>query len=132
MDHTKLITDIKAEIETAKTALEVAQDHAARVPDLKAEIERLESALKALTAPQTPSGRKRIGEGASKRAKAKAPAVPVGLGSASGLLAPPCAECKGMGTMGTVTRPCMVDGCGAHVCMACIHSHNVRWHPEVA
>lgn len=129
MDHTKLIADIKSEIETATTALEIAKDHAATIPDLEATIERLRDALKSLTAPQTPSGRKRIGEGAAKRAKAT-PRAKVPVGEAA--TAPQCVECRGLGTMDTATTPCTVAGCDAHVCGACWPSHNARWHREAA
>lgn len=133
MDDMKpIIEAIDARIADAKDALIEAMRSESAIPVLRAEVERLEAARKALTARQTPSGRKRIGEGVAKRAKVKAPSVPVGHGSASASASPLCAECKGMGTMGTATAPCTVDDCEAHVCTACVASHNARWHREVA
>ena len=41
--------------------------------DLRAEIARLEAAKKALTAPQSPAGRKRIGDARRRRKKAEMP-----------------------------------------------------------
>lgn len=135
-DQFDILDQLHDRLQTAEADLATAKEAATRIGEIEAEIERLDAALKALGSPQTPSGRKRIGDGAAKRRKPKStmPAVPVGQAAT----APQCSECHGFRTRGTATTPCTAiftsstEGCDAHVCGACWASHQARWHREAA
>ena len=63
----KLIADLDTRIVSAKAELAEARQAASLAAELEAELSRLEAARKALAAPQSPDGRKRIGEARRKR-----------------------------------------------------------------
>lgn len=142
----ELIQAIQSELQLSEDALKEANAAAARVQTIEANIVRLKAALTALSAPQTPDGRKRIG---AARRKSKAAATPAGEGSVVGstittiaecarpilgphkladavAAAPVCSECK----LQTPTVACRFDGCDANICQVCMAPHYDRWHSE--
>lgn len=79
-DCKELISALDSKIEARTSELAAAQQAKLDIPMLEADLERLHAAKKALSAPQSPAGRKAIGEAAKKRAKKELPI---------------CAECGG-------------------------------------
>jgi hypothetical protein len=73
MTTEEIIQKLDFHLESCRAALVNAEAAIRSVDDLRAEIARLEAAKKALTAPQSPAGRKRIGDARRKRKKAEGP-----------------------------------------------------------
>ena len=123
-DLTKHIEQLRDDLQTSEADLETAKEAASRIPEIEGEIERLKAAMTALGAPQSPAGRKRIGDAQKKRTRGPKPPVPV-----TPTVEPQCFECKRYGGWGAVP-PCPADSCEASVCAACLPKHNARWHQE--
>lgn len=116
----KLISDLDTRIVSAKTELAEARQAASLASELEAELARLEAARKALAAPQSPDGRKRIGDG-QRRRKKKGPISEVAY----------CSQChKPSDPVPLVC--CKTDGCEAAVHIACYDAHYNRFHSEGA
>jgi len=99
-DLTKLIEQLRDDLQTSEADLVTAKEAASRVPEIEGEIERLQAAMTALGAPQSPSGRKRIAEAQKKRTRT--PKI--------GTDAP---EIDAMGATASAVRHCA--GCGLPV-----------------
>lgn len=69
MDLSKHVEALARESELLTAHLKEAREAAARIPAIEADLSRIAVAVKALGAPQTPEGRKRIGDGQRKRRK---------------------------------------------------------------
>lgn len=115
----EIIQAIESDLERLRDELAEAKAAAARVKAIEAATERLTAALTALQAPQTPAGRKRIGEARRKRK----PAAPDPAPTPS-----VCCECRSAAAMFSCPEP----DCDAYVCGACKPSHDARWHKAVA
>jgi len=72
-DCKELITALDRKIEARTSELAAARQAQLDIPMLEADLERLHAAKKALDAPQSPAGRRRIGEAVKKRAKKELP-----------------------------------------------------------
>ena len=117
----KLISDLDTRIVSAKTELAEARQAASLAAELEAELSRLEVAKKALGAPQSPEGRKRIGDGQRRRKKKEPDAV-----------VPTCSQCHEQ-IHWSALRRCDADDCEAVLHVGeCYDTHQKRFHSEGA
>lgn len=117
----KLISDLDTRIVSAKTELAEARQAASLAAELEAELSRLEAARKALAAPQSPDGRKRIGDG-QRRRKKKGPISEVAH----------CSQCHKPDDYASL-RKCGADDCEAVLHPGeCYNVHFDRFHLEGA
>lgn len=123
-DCRDIISALDRKIEDATSALAAAKQAAIDIPALEADLARLGAARKALAAPQSPDGRKRIGaaqRGRKRKEQAPEPVTPP---------VPTCSECH---RPGRVPAPCAADGCDAVIHAGdCWRTHYARWHGEKA
>lgn len=133
-----IIAALDRKIEDATNALGAAKQAALDIPALTADLSRLEAARKALAAPQTPKGRRKIGDAQRGRKRGTAPeapkvAVPLHQGPGGVAVGVTCSQCHRPFDAGDSQHSCPVDGCEAIVHAAgCIAAHRVRWHKEPA
>lgn len=127
-----IIAALDRKIEDATNSLGAAKQAALDIPALTADLSRLEAARKALAAPQTPKGRRKIGD--AQRGRKRGTQVPVTDGHAAAPQAAPvrrCDVCKTILFLGA-GRKCPAEGCDAWLCslQTCTVGHNDRWHME--
>ena len=122
----KLISDLDTRIVSAKTELAEARQAASLATELEAELSRLEAARKALAAPQSPDGRKRIGQARRKKME------PI---SEAAQLAPngmQCSQCHKPGNLASLLI-CPADDCEGSLHLGpCYDTHYRRFHLEGA